>query len=227
MLKFRASKAVIFDLDGTILDTESVNKSIFEEICKKYNKPFPLETRLKLLGSTEQKSCQIIVEDCQLPCTVDDFLKEYKILSTQRVANCDLLPGAERLIRHLHEKNIPIAIATSSGKDSVVVKTKNHQNLFSLFHHMVMASSDPEVKEGKPAPDIFLVAAKRFAIEIDPKDCLVIEDAPNGVKAARAAGMQCVMVPDKNLSDEFRKEADVVLESLEKFKPEEFGLPSF
>lgn len=63
---------------------------------------------------------------------------------------------------------MPICLATSSGKESVEVKTTHHRELFNLFHHKVMGSSDPDVKEGKPAPDIFLVAAKRFPDSPDP-----------------------------------------------------------
>jgi len=70
--------------------------------------------------------------------------------------------GAERLVQHLHKNKVPIAVATSSGKESVAVKTKNFQDLFGLFPHIVMGSSDPEVKNGKPAPDIFQVCANRF-----------------------------------------------------------------
>uniref|UniRef100_A0A336MMC7 pseudouridine 5'-phosphatase n=1 Tax=Culicoides sonorensis TaxID=179676 RepID=A0A336MMC7_CULSO len=227
MAKLRPVKAVIFDMDGLILDTEKVYQTVFADICKKYNKPFPIQTRLKVLGTTERKSCAITVEDCQLPCTVDDFVKDYKTLSLQRLGNCDILRGAERLIRHLHDNDVPIALATSSGEDSVKVKTKNHQELFQLFHHKVMGSSDPEVKEGKPAPDIFLIAAQRFKEKVEPEECLVFEDAPNGVTAARAAGMQCVMVPDEKTSEELCQEATLVLKSLEDFKPEEFGLPPF
>lgn len=138
-----------------------------------------------------------------------------------------LFAGAERLIRHLHDNDVPIALATSSGEDSVSVKTKHHQELFSLFHHKVMGSSDPEVKQGKPAPDIFLIAAQRFKEQVNPDECLVFEDAPNGVTAAVDAGMQCVMVPDEHVSEDLRKHATVVLRSLDDFKPEDFGLPPF
>lgn len=80
------------------------------------------------------------------------------------------------MVRHLHENNVPICLATSSSKESVVVKTANHRDLFDLFHHKVMGSSDPDVKEGKPAPDIFLVAAKRFPDIPNPEDVSSFED---------------------------------------------------
>lgn len=119
--------------------------------------------------------------------------------------------------------------------------------IFNLFNHRVYGSTDPDVKIGKPAPDIFLVACKRFGDKPKPADvsiigqtrecliykihffgqCLVFEDAPNGVRAACLAGMQSVMVPDKNVSQELRKEATIVIDSLEQFQPEIFGLPPF
>lgn len=68
----------------------------------------------------------------------------------------------------MHKHNIPICLATSSGEGHVKVKTTNHQELFSLFHHKVMGSTDKEVENGKPAPDIFLVAARRFPDQPDP-----------------------------------------------------------
>jgi len=78
--------------------------------------------------------------------------------------------GAERLLRHLHTNGIPIALATSSGDESVAIKTANYKELFSLFHHKVMGSSDPDVINGKPAPDIFLVAASRFEDKPKPEN---------------------------------------------------------
>lgn len=81
------------------------------------------------------------------------------------------------------------------------IKMSKHQELFSFFTHKVMGSSDPDVKAGKPSPDIFFVACERFTDSPKPENCLVFEDAPNGVKAARAAGMQVVMVPDVSVID--------------------------
>jgi pseudouridine-5'-monophosphatase len=118
-------------------------------------------------------------------------------------------------------------LATSSSKESVEVKISHYTELFSVFNHKVCGSSDPEVKFGKPAPDIFLLAAKRFPGSPDPKNCLVFEDAPNGCKAAKAAGMQVVMVPDSHVTEKQKEDATVVLKDLMHFKPEEFGLPPF
>ena len=70
--------------------------------------------------------------------------------------------GAERLLRHLHSKGVPIALATSSSRENYELKTQRHAPIFQLFNHIVTGSSDPDVKRGKPAPDIFLVCASRF-----------------------------------------------------------------
>lgn len=70
--------------------------------------------------------------------------------------------GAEKLVFHLHKHNIPIAIASGGAQDSFELKTTNHKELMSKFSHVVLASTDPEVKNGKPAPDVFLVCANRF-----------------------------------------------------------------
>lgn len=85
-----------------------------------------------------------------------------------------MLAGAERLVRHLHKHGVPIAVATSSSQDSAEMKTAIHKDLFSLFHHMVMGSTDPEVKNGKPAPDIFLVCASRFPDKPKPEQVISI-----------------------------------------------------
>lgn len=74
-----------------------------------------------------------------------------------------IVAGAEQLIKHLSKNKVPIAVASSSAQKPFEVKIKAHKPLFDLFHHIVLGSSDPEVKQGKPAPDIFKVCAQRFS----------------------------------------------------------------
>jgi pseudouridine-5'-monophosphatase len=100
---------------------------------------------------------------------VDEFYSEYVELQRKGLNNVELMPGAERLIRHLHASKVPICVATSSSSEGYTQKTKNHQEVFKLFHH-ITKGTDPELKEGKPAPDIFLLAASRFDPKADPKD---------------------------------------------------------
>lgn len=107
------------------------------------------------------------------------------------------------------------------------MKTQNHKTLFSKFNHIVLGSDDPEVKEGKPSPDIFLVCASRFPEHPDHQRILVFEDSPSGVVAALTANMQVVMVPDQRVSSDITEKATQVFSSLEQFKPEEFGLPPY
>ncbi|XP_055677879.1 probable pseudouridine-5'-phosphatase isoform X2 [Lutzomyia longipalpis] len=222
---FRKVTHVIFDMDGLLLDTEGIYEGTVRDILRSFSKTYTRELRYKVLGTTEQKTVEIIINDLNLPITHAEFHRKFLDISNQRLVNAPFLRGAEKLVRHLHDNKIPIALATSSSKESTDVKTAQHKALFDLFHHKVMGSSDADVKNGKPAPDIFLVAASRFPDNPSPENCLVFEDAPNGVKAARSAGMQVVMVPDEHIGEDQKKEATVVLKSLEDVKLEDFGLP--
>lgn len=120
------------------------------------------DVRIKLLGSTERRSCEICVNELELNVSLEDFIKDFRELSQQRLPNVDFMPGAERLIRHLHANKVPICVATSSGEEGVKVKIQRHLQVFELFHHITKGT---DVKEGKPSPEIFLLAADRF----DPK----------------------------------------------------------
>ncbi|VEN49379.1 unnamed protein product [Callosobruchus maculatus] len=167
-----------------------------------------------------------VVQVYQLPLTPEEYYEEVKKECQTRMPNCQLLPGAVKLIKHLHSYKIPIAIATSSSDLTYELKTRKHQELLSNFHHVVCGGSDPEVKHGKPAPDIFLVCASRFEDKPKPGDCLVFEDAPNGIESALAAGMQTIMVPSVETPKEIREKAHVVIDSLDQAPLELFGLPA-
>lgn len=223
--QFKPVTHVIFDMDGLILDTEHIYESSCREILKSFGKEYPFVTRMKVLGTTEQATARIIINDLDLPITIQQFLDKQHIICRREFKKLDLLKGADRLIHNLHQTKVPFCLATSSGKEMAELKMSNHPKLFDLFEHKVYGSTDPEVKEGKPAPDIFLVAAKRFKDHPEPSACLVFEDSPNGVRAAVDAGMQSVMVPDSIVPEQQRKAATIVLKSLDEFNPKLFNLP--
>lgn len=221
---------VIFDMDGLLLDTEKIYKQGISAVVKKYGGEYPDEVRTLVLGSQAPDMMSILFANTKLgQCgrTKDEIYKEIVDTYSPFMPTAEWMPGALRLIQHLHKHKIPFAIATSSAKDSFEMKTSRHQEALKLFHHIVLGSADPEVEKGKPAPDIFLVAAKRFEEAPEPSKCLVFEDAPNGVLGAKAAGMQVVMVPDPIIPKEKTDQATLVLKSLNDFKPELFGLPAF
>jgi pseudouridine-5'-monophosphatase len=141
----------------------------------------------------------------------DQYLKDL-------LPNAPLLPGAERLIRHLASNYIPIAVATSAPLCYFDLKITRYQNLFQLFNAIV--TSD-DVSACKPAPDLFLEAARQLGVE--PCACLVLEDAPSGIKAAKAAGMMAVAVPPAGVHLSLYKQANIILDSLENLDLEWLG----
>lgn len=218
---------VLFDMDGLLLDSEVLYTKAFNNILSRYGHGFAWDYKVTLLGMQGHEVAEKVIKDFDLPLTKEQFMAESQKMYEELFPNVTMLPGAKRLVEHLHDHNIPIALATSSNKDSAELKMTKHHDVFNLFLHKTMGSSDPEVVKGKPSPDIFLVCASRFTVPPNPEDCLVFEDAPNGVAAALAAGMQVVLVPDPQLDKELTKGATLVLSSLEDFKPELFGLPPF
>ncbi|XP_069105038.1 pseudouridine-5'-phosphatase-like isoform X2 [Argopecten irradians] len=219
---------VIFDVDGLILDTERLYTQITDKIVEQYGKTFTWDVKSKQMGKKDVEAAKILIDELQLPITPEEYLVQARAQQKILFPTVDLLPGAEKLIKHLHKHKVPIAVATGSSKRSIGLKTTRHQELFSLFLHFVYSSDDPEVKHGKPAPDCFLIASSRFSDSPDPSKCLVLEDAVNGVVAAHAAGMQCVWVPDpQQPQDGYKETATLTLTSLTEFKPELFGLPPY
>ncbi|CAH1119193.1 unnamed protein product [Phaedon cochleariae] len=224
-MKFKNVTHVIFDMDGLLIESESIYDKIINDIVVKYGKEYTEDCRIKVLGTPEQDTAKIVVKELDLPITPDEFLVIYKEMQKTELQNPVLLPGAKELVKFLYKHDIPIAVATSSSQESMELKSKPHQEVFKLFHHIVCGSSDPEVENGKPAPDIFLICASRFPDKPDPSSCLVFEDAPNGIKGAISAGMQAVMIPAPYIPQNLRKSATIVLNSLSEFNPELFGLP--
>ncbi|RDD37535.1 Pseudouridine-5'-phosphatase [Trichoplax sp. H2] len=210
-----------------MIDSERIYTEVTQEIAQRYGKNFTWDIKVQLMGRTQAKSNEIALKLMDLPMTPEEYATETRRLQQEKFKHVALMPGAERLVRHLHRHGIPICVASGSAKYNYDIKVTNYQDLFGLFHHVVLGS-DPEVKRCKPDPDAFLVAASRFDNPpADPENVLVFEDAVHGVAASCAAKMPVVMVPDPRMDPEHFKKATLVLKSLEEFKPEEFGLPPF
>ena len=123
-----------------------------------------------------------------------------------------------------------MALCTGSSNLTYPMKVRNFGDFFALgkyFHHIVLAGDDPQVKLNKPHPDPYLVCIDRFNPVPDPSRVLVFEDSPTGVMSAVNAGLMCVMTPDPKLDKSQCVNATLVLDSLDKFQPELFGLPKY
>ena len=190
-----------------------------------------------------------LLGELNLPMTDDEFLIESNRLYRQAFPSAELLPGAERLIRHLAAYDIPmgeektddntheiqmsdlfLAIGTGSSHDLYTLKTSGHRELFNLFDPVVCTDAT-ELRLTKPEPDVFLACAEKFANPpMSMSQCLVFEDGENGVKAALAAEMKVVLVPSLPLSHYdpvLVEHATLTIDSLLKFDPADFGLPPF
>lgn len=220
----RAVRCVIFDMDGVLLDTEPHYTAASAEVCRRYGSEFTLAHKSQMLGRRALPAAEWLVSALGLPVTGEEFILEREPLLDALFLTAGPMPGARELTGHLAASGVGHAVASSSNRRNFEIKTRAHATWFSGFDAVVLGD-DPEVREGKPAPDIFLVAAARLGAR--PEECLVVEDAPAGIAAARAAGMYVVAVPDPGIDAVLFPPADEVLPSLRAFRPETWGLPPY
>ena len=211
-------------MDGLLLDTEGIYTEVTQQIVGEYGKVFDWSIKKKIIGRRSIQAAEIIVESLDLPISPQDYLDSRKDVLLEKFKDTAALPGAKEMTTHFFKLGIPQALATSSSSPMFEAKFEKHKKWFSQFSQIVRGD-DPELKEGKPAPDIFLLAAKR--VGVDPAECLVFEDAPTGTEAALAAGMSVVVVPDPNMDHSHYKNATQIISSLKDFDPEYWGLPKF
>ncbi len=215
---------VLFDLDGLLLNTETIYTRVSREICSRYGKTFDWSVKANMIGRPAIDSSRHLVETLNIPMSPEEYLQEREGLLREYLPDCKPMPGAERLIRHLHRHRIPIAIATSSSQELYEFKVRHHHSWIDLFE-VVVTSDDPAVRHGKPSPDIFLTAASNLGLT--RARALVFEDAPSGLEAGRAAGMRVIVVPDPNMDKSRYEDAELILDSLLDFDPCRFGMPAF
>ena len=180
--------AVIFDMDGTLVATTELDFLAWQKLFSEYNVHITFEQYFPLLG---MKSADMVKHFLKLEgdnAADALFAKMQYFDELVDEKGIELFPNTELILSHLESNNIPLALATSSRQR----KMRRIMNDTGLAHFFQIMVTGEEIVHGKPAPDIFLLAAKR--LNIDPSSCLVVEDAVNGVIAAKAAGMKCIAV---------------------------------
>lgn len=179
-------KAVIFDLDGLLINSEPYWTESIELLFKKQNKKFSIDYKRKAHGMGAREAIEFYKREAGLTGDTDELVAErrstlYKIL----LPNVSLMRGASEMVESLHKKGIKLAVATGGYPKEKLIEILKKLQILEMF--IIIVSSD-EVKKGKPEPDVFLEAAKRLGV--DPVKCLVFEDAPSGIVAAMRAGMR-------------------------------------
>lgn len=213
---------IIYDCDGLLLDTERLHCEVNSAIAARYGKTFTDEVHHAMIGRPSEVSSQAMVDLLNLPLSASAYLQERDQMITGLYESCEPLPGAKELTLHFYKWGVPQAIATSSMAHRFGQKMNRHQDWLTLFN-CIVTGDDAEIQQGKPAPDIFLITARRLGVE--PAKCLVFEDSLAGVTAAKAAGMTVVAVPGPTMDPDEFYEADSVIPSLFDFDPPWWGLP--
>jgi pseudouridine-5'-monophosphatase len=211
---------VIFDLDGTLVDTEPLYTRAAESIVARFGKVFDFGIKRQIMGGGPLAGARFVVEHLGLPLSPEQYLAEREVILGEACKTARAMPGAIPLIEALHQRGIPLAIGTSSERELCLLKLAAQP--FGARFRAIACSDDPGVANAKPAPDIFLAAAR--GLGATPEHCLVFEDSSKGVAAARAAGMEVIAVIDPMMRGEDYSGALRVVSSLEEITLAELGL---
>lgn len=207
--------AIIFDLDGLLVDSEPIYRLVWQKACREFGYEMSDEQHLELLGRGRKGALEYVRSRTPEDFPIDKLEALLPLVEEQLFDQIDLQlkPGAIDLLEELSRRSMKRIIATSTNRIAAT-KRVNRTGLVKYFPHIVCGS---DVARNKPAPDIFLHAAK--LLSEPPSACLVVEDSEAGIQAAHAASMRVICIPDLKCPDQ-RVQAltAAVLESLADFK---------
>lgn len=207
-------KAVIFDMDGVMIDSEPLWEKTERILLGRRDIDYSPSYRDQIVGLNQKDSGKLLVSTFELQETVEEIISErVEILTAIYEEELEVVPGLRPLLNELKNNNFLLAVASSSPLRVINFVL----DMFSLHDYFSEVVSGECTENGKPHPDIYLHTADRLGVE--PWECIAIEDSINGVKSAKAAGMFCIAVPDKRLSQEQFRTADLIINSLDKFSP--------
>jgi HAD superfamily hydrolase (TIGR01509 family) len=214
------TNAVVFDLDGVIVDSEQVWDEVRERYARERGGAYSERSTRDMMGMSSPEWSRYMAEVVGVPGTPEEINADIVRLMLERYGEAPpLIPGAVEAVRRIAAR-WPLAIASSSNPEliEVVVHAAGLDDAFPI------RVSSQAVPRGKPAPDVYLEAARR--LEVDPAACGAVEDSHNGIRAAKAAGMRVVAVPNPHFppDDEAMAAADVVIGSIAELQVELFAV---
>ncbi len=184
-------KAVIFDLDGSLVDSMWMWRQIDIEYLGKFGIPLPEDLQKKIEGKSFSETAVYFKENFPIPDSIEQMKADWNRMAWDKYLNeVPLKDGAREFLAGCKERGILLGIATSNSRELVDSIADVHG--FHDFFACIMTGCD--VKKGKPAPDIYLKVAD--ILQVEPKDCLVFEDILPGIAAGKAAGMRVCAVED-------------------------------
>lgn len=203
-----ALKAVLFDMDGVIVDTEPLHRKAYFKMFEDLGIPVSEELYTTFAGASTQKVCRTLLQTFSLKTTIEEmsgskrFHFKKLFYSDQEF---DLLPGVRELMQHYYENNIKMVLASSATGATIDMVFEK----FNLAPFFVNKISGADLKESKPNPEIFQIASK-LAGE-STKNCMVIEDSTNGILAARRADIFCAAYKSEHTHLQDYTHADIVV----------------
>jgi HAD superfamily hydrolase (TIGR01509 family) len=208
--------AVVFDLDGVIVDSEQVWDEVRERYTREAGGTYGPTAARDMMGMSAPEWSRYMAESLGVPSTPEEIDAAVVERMLARYGEAPpLIPGAVDAVRRIAAL-WPVAIASSSNPELIEVVLR----VSGLERVVREAVSSQEVPRGKPAPDVYLEAARRLGV--DPGRCAAVEDSHNGIRSARAAGMRVLALPNPHFppGDEALASADAVLASLDELTPE-------
>jgi beta-phosphoglucomutase family hydrolase len=208
-------KAVIFDMDGTVVDTTRIEYDAWKQIFDEQQVDFPYEEYIQVLGA---KGAEIVKERIDMnEDQIEELLEKKETYLKQLVEKngLQLIPDVEKVLREIRKLNLKMALATGSSQEKLdfILERFQIRQYFDVF-----VTAD-DVENGKPDPEVFLKAAEK--LNVPPQECVVMEDASNGVEAAKNAHMTCIAITSTRGKDQLEK-ADLVIDHYKDLSITEF-----
>lgn len=182
--------AVLWDMDGTLTDSEPLHFRAYQKWLAQFGIAFTEADYRQFLGATDLALCETLIALHKLSISAHQMCAEKEVLYAEIVkGEVALRPGVKRVLDVLSTNKMKTAVASSATKAAIDLML----GALQIKDYFQAIASGEEVAQSKPAPDVFLLGAKRLNVE--PANCLVVEDSINGIRAAKAAGMSCLAVP--------------------------------